>query len=65
MVHEGPNRYELAVLWSDHTWDDGYYIKAADDEEAVKRMLEDLAKQPRLVSSVTVLGVTLAGDFED
>lgn len=59
------NKYELIVLWADHTWTDAHFVMADTEEEAREKMLEELRQQPKVANDVFVSGCWLPGDFED
>jgi hypothetical protein len=59
------HRYELAVLWSDHTWTDEHYVMADDEEDAIDNLKEELRDCPRTAAHITVLGFTMESDLED
>jgi hypothetical protein len=48
-------KFEVAVLWADHTWEAGYWQIARSRKEAKAVILRDLGGVNRTVSHVTVI----------
>ncbi len=58
------HRYELAVLWSDHTWTEEN-VMADDEDDAIDNLKEELRSSPRTAAHITVLGFTMESDLEE
>jgi|PlaIllAssembly_1097288.scaffolds.fasta_scaffold00167_18 hypothetical protein len=57
--------YECAVLYDDHTWEDGYWVMAESEDEAVAKVSRELAVHTNICHITVILQQDVEEQDED